>query len=660
MAQPTDLILLRDYIERRSHDAFAMIVTRYVNLVYSAALRQVRDAHKAEDITQSVFIVLARKAPALTEQTILSTWLLSATRYIASDVRKTELRRKNHERKAAEMAARSEGITPTAHNAWDDLAPLLDDAMDELEEPSRTALVLRYFEGLTLKQVAHRLNISHDAARQRVSRAVAQLRDRFARRGIKITAIGLATVIGANAVHAAPAALTASTVALATAMATATTATAATISTTTTLTKGALTIMAWTKAKTAAAVIAALSLLGGTAAIVVKQVFAEPTADAVMLDEAASDHVPLPAAQRTITGTVKTPDGKPVAGAEVTFERDTFVIMTSLTYPSAPGPAHTVARRPTVPPAVTRDVIALTSPATGDTDTSLSSAPRVRITSPPRQGAEFRISARAPSTTILDTGPNLTGPIIRTGPDGTFALQTAEPFARIIARGGAGIAQVPLNEFTDGQDVVLQPWARIEGTLRRGDDPLPQHKVLLTHGEMFRDKMEATTDAHGRFTFGQVPPGNAVLTYAPSTNHPAANTGALLPLIATPGQTLSLDLGRHARTVTGRVPPIRPSPDSKAQVSFSGTLIRTDHKRISPAKSPAKARQDFTIAPNGSFTLDSVWPGTYELQITRHAREAQHAHSTHIATTSFTIAENDPQSPLQLSTLTWTPTKSPQ
>src|SRR5688572_6847542 len=147
----TDWTLLRDYAERRSHDAFAALVTRYVNLVYSAALRQTRDCHKAEEITQSVFIVLARKAETLTEQTILSSWLLSATRYLAADARKTEIRRKAHERKAAEMAARSEGIPRPANKTWDDIAPLLDDAMDELEESTRAALVLRYFDGLSLK-----------------------------------------------------------------------------------------------------------------------------------------------------------------------------------------------------------------------------------------------------------------------------------------------------------------------------------------------------------------------------------------------------------------------------------------------------------------------------------------------------------------------------
>ena len=200
----SDLDLLRQFARENSQDAFAEIVRRHLNLVYSAARRQVRSPQLAEEIAQSVFADLARDAGKLQPDTILTAWLYAVTRRTAIDVIRKESRRRLREQIAVEMTT----MNATA-NDWTHIEPLLDDAMAALDETDRSAVLLRYFENKTLREVGKVLGTSDDAAQKRVSRAVEQLRDFFSKRNVTIGASGLTVVISANAVQAAPVGLAA-------------------------------------------------------------------------------------------------------------------------------------------------------------------------------------------------------------------------------------------------------------------------------------------------------------------------------------------------------------------------------------------------------------------------------------------------------------------
>jgi RNA polymerase sigma factor (sigma-70 family) len=200
----SDLDLLRQFARENSQDAFTEIVRRHVNLVYSAAFRQVRSPQLAEEVAQSVFADLARAAKKLNSKTILTAWLYSVARRTAIDVIRKESRRQLRDQIAMEMT----NMNATA-NDWTQIEPLLDDAMAALEETDRSAILLRYFENKSLREVGEALGTSDDAAQKRVSRAVEQLREFFSKQKITVGASGLAILISANAVQAAPVGLAA-------------------------------------------------------------------------------------------------------------------------------------------------------------------------------------------------------------------------------------------------------------------------------------------------------------------------------------------------------------------------------------------------------------------------------------------------------------------
>lgn len=200
--------LLRRYVADRSESAFATLVDRHLGLVYSAALRQVSgDAHAAQDVTQAVFCDLARQAPRLTRHPSLTGWLYTSTRYLAAKARRTEQRRRAREQQAHAMNQLLQ--TGNLDPAWQELRPVLDDAMHELNAADREAVLLRYFEKRPLAEVGARLGLTENAARMRVERAVDKLRAVLAKRGVTSTAAALAASLAQHTVGAAPADLAA-------------------------------------------------------------------------------------------------------------------------------------------------------------------------------------------------------------------------------------------------------------------------------------------------------------------------------------------------------------------------------------------------------------------------------------------------------------------
>ena len=201
----SDEELLRQYASAGSNAAFAELVGRYLSLVYSAARRQVQSSALAEDIAQSVFIDLSKNAGKLKPGQPLAAWLYLVTRRTAIDVIRRESRRQSREQTASEIAAMTSHSSP-----WTQVEPLLDEAMETLSEADRQALLLRYFASKSLREVGETLGTSEDAAQKRISRALEQLRTVFARRGIALTAAGLATDLSAHAVLSVPTGLGAS------------------------------------------------------------------------------------------------------------------------------------------------------------------------------------------------------------------------------------------------------------------------------------------------------------------------------------------------------------------------------------------------------------------------------------------------------------------
>ena len=206
-----DTELLQKYVSERSEAAFAELVRRHVSLVYATALRETAgDRALAEDVGQAVFVELARKADRLLQHPILAGWLYTSVRHVSANIRRAEMRRQSREQEAQAMHESSAADSSEA--TWKQIRPVVDDAMHELNEADRAAVVLRFFQERSLREIGEVLGLSENAARMRVDRALEKLRLLLERRGITSTASGLTAALAAGVMAPAPPALAAAIV----------------------------------------------------------------------------------------------------------------------------------------------------------------------------------------------------------------------------------------------------------------------------------------------------------------------------------------------------------------------------------------------------------------------------------------------------------------
>lgn len=214
---PTDGELLKSHLADHSGDALGQLIRRHVDLVYSVARRQLRDAHLAEDVTQNVFLLLVRKAPTLGDHPNLGGWLFHAAVLESQGVLK---QRSREARRLEKLASTLDKQDNAMHPAdWQRVEPHLNEAMEGLSDAEREAVVLRYFQRQSYEQVAHGLGLTEAAARQRVHRGLERLRQVLEGKGVAVAAAALSTGIKLNGVQAAPPGLAQNSIAAATKLA---------------------------------------------------------------------------------------------------------------------------------------------------------------------------------------------------------------------------------------------------------------------------------------------------------------------------------------------------------------------------------------------------------------------------------------------------------
>lgn len=195
-----DSELLRQYLEHGSETAFTELVKRYVDFVYSTARRQVNEVQLAEEITQTVFCLLARKAAGLTGYRTLAGWLYRTTYFTAAKTLRTEARRRKREQEVAKM---NQDNLHT-ETLWESLRPMLNESLNQLDEKDRLVILLRFFQHKPMQEVGEIMGISEAAAKMRVSRAVEELREFFSKHNVGCSSGVLSVILTEKAIEAAP------------------------------------------------------------------------------------------------------------------------------------------------------------------------------------------------------------------------------------------------------------------------------------------------------------------------------------------------------------------------------------------------------------------------------------------------------------------------
>jgi RNA polymerase sigma factor (sigma-70 family) len=319
--QIADADLLRQYASSGSEAAFAELVGRHADLVYTAARRQLKgDEHLAEDVAQAVFILLAQKAKTLSKNVVLAGWLYNAARMTAANARRAQERRVRNEQKAGEAMrdAKLSAEAPSRRGEseelkWEEIEPKLDDALGRLRARDRDAIVLRFLSRKSLREVGNAAGISEDAARVRVNRALEKLRRML---GVTAPAAALAAALSAPPAHAAPAALAPKLAASALKPAATSSAVA--------MAKGTAIVMAQAKLQMiAASAVAVVALGGGTAAVVHYAAAAKQEVRVVQAAPATRPVVPPDSGRATVIKVITAVEARDREAAIAHFLTDT-------------------------------------------------------------------------------------------------------------------------------------------------------------------------------------------------------------------------------------------------------------------------------------------------------------------------------------------------
>ena len=184
-----DLQLLRAYADTSSRSAFAEIVNRHLGWVYAVCLRGVRDREMAGDVAQAVFVLLSRRADKIDENTSLRGWLFKTSRFAIANALKNPIRKKCALVPFCEISETH--LSQQDEAFWEEIVPILDEAITCLSSDDRQAILLRFYEGHSMAEVGRRLGVSEDSAKKSVTGAVDELRGILSRQGVRITSVTL-------------------------------------------------------------------------------------------------------------------------------------------------------------------------------------------------------------------------------------------------------------------------------------------------------------------------------------------------------------------------------------------------------------------------------------------------------------------------------------
>jgi len=581
----SDDVLLRRHAEGVP-DALSPLIARYVNLVYSTAVRQVRDPHLAEDIVQDVFLTFARKAARLRPGTVLPNWFFCTTRYFAANALKTRERRQRHEQQCAIMANDTHSSDPAAAAAApEDPSAMLDEALASLGRRDREAVLLKFIDGKGHRDVARAIGVTEEAARKRMSRSVARMREFFQMRGVTLPTAGLIALLATRSAEAAPPTLAAAVVGRIM--------TGGTSAATTGFSNGAVTTTIGTKTITVATCVAASLLLvaglGYAAHRLGNQAGAAQaggapvgrTASVVPVLASAPAADPSRQAQ-SIDGTVVGADGRPRAGVEV-----------YLATPDNRFAFYAVKQR--------------NKPQLTQPDGKFSF---------PRPSPPWVVVARTQDGVAQVTPEDLI----------KSSLVVLQPWGQIEGTLYAGNKPLP------GERVFM-------AFLSYANDPVMKCVI---------DQTTVKTDVSGRFAITAVLPGTPMIAH--QTSRPWVENSKWESLEVRPGQTTKFDVGAVGRPVTGKVaaPPgwektvkfvadkthVNEVSARRADLPFMSTppgfskLSRAEQLRWSEEWTRSREgiewlrRSSFEYAAlqsDGSFRFDVLKPGRYSLGI--HLRQ---------------------------------------